>query len=241
MAYLAPSEFVTEFIEGQTLAQWMIDHPQPDLETVRGLVEQIAKGLQAFHRLEMLHQDLRPENIMIDSVGTVKLIDFGSTRVAGILDVAPQTERSHMVGTLQYAAPEYFLWQEGTTHSDLFSLGVITYHMLSGRLPYGAEVAKCHSAAEQKKLKYRSLLESRAELPVWVDGAIKKAVHINPERRYAEISEFIYDLRHPNRVFQTTGSPPRIQRNPLVFWKTLALVLALIVMLLLATHPGIRS
>ncbi len=62
----------------------MIDHPQPDLETVRGLVEQIAKGLQAFHRLEMLHQDLRPENIMIDSAGTVKLIDFGSTRVAGI-------------------------------------------------------------------------------------------------------------------------------------------------------------
>ena len=57
---------VTEFIDGQTLTQWMIDNPRPSLETVRGIVEQIAKGLQAFHRMEMLHQDLRPENIMID-------------------------------------------------------------------------------------------------------------------------------------------------------------------------------
>ena len=69
---------VTEFVDGQTLAQWMIDNPNPDLETVRGIVEQIAKGLQAFHRLEMLHQDLRPDNIMIDRTGTAKIIDFGS-------------------------------------------------------------------------------------------------------------------------------------------------------------------
>ena len=71
---------VTEFVDGQTLAQWMIDNPNPDLETVRGIVEQIAKGLQAFHRLEMLHQDLRPDNIMIDRTGTAKIIDFGSVR-----------------------------------------------------------------------------------------------------------------------------------------------------------------
>src|SRR5690606_10765214 len=60
---------VSEFIDGQTLAQWMIDHPRPDLETVRGIVEQIARGLRAFHRLEMLHQDLRPQNLMIDATG----------------------------------------------------------------------------------------------------------------------------------------------------------------------------
>ena len=71
---------VTEFVDGQTLTQWMIDNPNPDLETVRGIVEQIAKGLQAFHRLEMLHQDLRPDNIMIDRTGTAKIIDFGSVQ-----------------------------------------------------------------------------------------------------------------------------------------------------------------
>ena len=80
---------VTEFIDGQTLTQWMIDNPKPDLEAVRGIVEQIAKGLQAFHRLEMLHQDLRPENVMIDATGTAKIIDFGSMRIAGITDDAP--------------------------------------------------------------------------------------------------------------------------------------------------------
>ena len=80
---------VTEFIDGQTLTQWMIDNPKPGLETVRGIVEQIAKGLRAFHRMEMLHQDLRPDNIMIDTTGTVKIIDFGSTRIAGVAEAAP--------------------------------------------------------------------------------------------------------------------------------------------------------
>ena len=76
-------------MEGQTLTQWMIDNPRPDLETVRGIVEQIANGLRAFHRKEMLHQDLRPDNIMIDKTGTVKIIDFGSTSVAGVVEAAP--------------------------------------------------------------------------------------------------------------------------------------------------------
>ena len=83
---------VIEFIEGQTLRQWMIDNPKPDLETVRGIVEQIASGLQAFHRMEMLHQDLRPDNIMIDKTGTVKIIDFGSTRVKGVVEAAPSDQ-----------------------------------------------------------------------------------------------------------------------------------------------------
>lgn len=231
---------VTEFIEGQTLAQWMIDNPQPDLETVRGIVEQIAKGLQAFHRLEMLHQDLRPENIMIDSAGTVKIIDFGSTRVAGIMEVAPLNQRNSMVGTLQYAAPEYFLWEEGSTRSDLFSLGVIVYHMLTGRLPYGADVPKCRTRAEQNKLKYTSVVEGGREIPLWVDGALKRAVHLNPEKRYEELSEFIYDLRHPNRIYQTTRLPPLIERNPLIFWKSLSWVLVILLMLLLSTHPIAR-
>ncbi len=69
-----------EFIDGQTLTQWMIDNPRPDLETARGIIEQIASGLGAFHRKEMLHQDLRPDNIMIDKTGTAKIIDFGSTK-----------------------------------------------------------------------------------------------------------------------------------------------------------------
>jgi hypothetical protein len=124
-----------EYVEGQTLAQWMTDNPRPELEKVRSIVEQIARGLQAFHRMEMLHQDLRPQNIMIDGTGTVKIIDFGSARVAGVSECAAPLERSSILGTLQYAAPEYFVGDPGSERSDLYSLGVIAYQMLSGRLP----------------------------------------------------------------------------------------------------------
>jgi len=92
---------VTEFIDGQTLTQWMIDHPKPDVEMVRGIIEQIAKGLFSFHRMEMLHQDLRPENIMIDNTGTVKIIDFGSTRVAGLMEMTTLIEQNHLLGGLK--------------------------------------------------------------------------------------------------------------------------------------------
>ena len=129
---------VTEFIDGQTLTQWMIDNPKPDLETVRGIVEQIARGLRAFHRKEMLHQDLRPDNIMIDRTGTAKIIDFGSTKITGVAETAPSAGPDEILGTVQYTAPEYFLGENGSPRSDMFSLGVITYQMLTGKLPYGA-------------------------------------------------------------------------------------------------------
>lgn len=115
---------VTEFVEGQTLAQWMIDNPTPDLESVRNIVEQVAAGLQCFHRQEMLHQDLRPNNIMIDQSGTVKLIDFGSTYVAGIAEVDSPLSEHAMLGTASFSAPEYFLGEFGTRRSDLYSLAV---------------------------------------------------------------------------------------------------------------------
>ena len=223
-----------EFIDGQTLTQWMVDNPKPDLETVRGIIEQIAKGLRAFHRLEMLHQDLRPDNIMIDSTGTVKIIDFGSTRVAGIMEIASSNQQNNILGTAQYTAPEYFLGERGTTRSDLFSLGVITYQMLTGNLPYGVEVARCKTKAAQNKLHYKTVLDDEHEIPVWFDDVLKKAVHPNPYKRYGELSEFIFDLRQPNKVFLNKTRPPLMERNPVLFWKSTSLILAAIVLYLLS-------
>jgi len=225
---------VTEFIEGQTLTQWMIDHPKPDVETVRGIVEQIAKGLQAFHRMEMLHQDLRPENIMIDNAGTVKIIDFGSTSVAGIIEIATPLERNDILGTAQYSAPEYFLGEGGSTRSDMFSLAVITYQMLAGRLPYGAQVAKSRTKSAQRKLAYDSVLDDDREIPAWIDEALKKALHPNPYRRYEELSEFLFDLRHPNQAFLSRTRAPLLERNPLLFWKGVSCILALIIAIILS-------
>ena len=224
---------VTEYIDGRTLSQWMTDHPKRDLETVRGVVEQIGKGLRAFHRLEMLHQDLRPDNIMIDRTGTVKIIDFGSTRVAGIAEISTSVDQHPLLGTAQYAAPEYFLGESGSPFSDIFSLGVIAYQMLTSRLPYGAEVAQIKSKAGQRSLKYKSAIEIDNRIPVWVDEALRKAVHPNPSRRYADLSEFLFDLRHPNREFLKKTRPPLIERDPVVFWKSISFLLAEIVLVLL--------
>ena len=227
---------VTEFVDGQTLAQWMIDNPRPDLETVRGIVEQIARGLRAFHRMDMLHQDLRPENVMIDRTGTVKIIDFGAVKVAGVAETERPADRDRIKGTVQYTAPEYFLGEGGTPQSDLFSLGVITYQMLTGRLPYGAQMAVARTRSQQRGVAYVSSLDNDREIPAWIDGTLRKAVHADPRKRYEELSEFVYDLRHPNEAFLRAGTGPLIERNPLAFWKGLSFVLAAAVLALLALH-----
>jgi serine/threonine protein phosphatase PrpC len=230
----------TEFIDGRTLSQWMADNPRPDIETVRGIVEQIARGLQAFHRLEMLHQDLRPDNIMIDKTGTVKIIDFGATRVAGVAESAPLAERGAILGTHQYTAPEYFLGEAGSSASDMFSLGVITYQMFSGRLPYGAEVAKARTRSAQRSLRYDSVLHEEREIPAWVDDVLRKAVDPEPLQRYEALSEFVHDLRYPNQAFLSRTRPPLIERHPVRFWKTVSAVLAAVVVVLVFLRFGLR-
>lgn len=223
----------TEYIEGQTLTQWMVDNPTPSIDQVREIIDQIAKGVLAFHRLEMLHQDLRPENIMIDYTGTVKIIDFGATWVAGLEEISTSISRNDVLGTVQYTAPEYFIGEFGTTLSDNFSLAVITYQMLSGRLPYGTEVARAQTRAAQQKLKYRSVISETRETPIWVDLALKKALNIDPAKRYQVASEFLYDLRNPNPKFVNQARPPLIERNPVAFWQSLSAIQAVIIVVLL--------
>ena len=224
---------VMEYLEGQTLAQWMIDNPKCDLETMRGIIEQISKGLRAFHRKEMLHQDLRPENVMIDTAGTVKIIDFGSTRVAGVLEAGPPMQGEDVLGTLQYTAPEYFVGEAGSRRSDYFSLGVIAYQMLTAKLPYGTQVSKVRTKAQQRKLRYKSIQSSGSQTPVWIDAVLKKSLHPEPQKRYEALSEFTADLRRPNKQFAADKSRPLSERNPIAFWQAISAALAFVVLILL--------
>jgi serine/threonine protein phosphatase PrpC len=228
-----------EYVEGQTLAQWMIDHPKPDIETVRGIIEQIAQGLRAFHRMEMLHQDLRPENVIIDKTGTVKIIDFGSTKVAGVVESAPPMDCDDILGTVQYTAPEYFLGEATSFRSDLFSLAVIAYQMLSGKLPYGAAGARARTKAQFRKLRYRPLRDENPAIPAWIDGVLKTALQPDPYKRQEALSELLFDLRHPNPKYNE-ASMALIERNPLLFWKGVSFVLALILLLLIIAQFGFR-
>jgi serine/threonine protein phosphatase PrpC len=221
---------ITEYIQGQTLTQWMIDNPNPKIEIVRDIAQQIAKGLNAFHKLEMIHQDLRPHNIMIDSNNCVKIIDFGATRVEGLIESNVNLEQENLQGTALYSAPEYFLQEIGTSKSDLFSLGVIIYQMLSNELPYGVQVARCQNKTAQNKLVYQSLYP---KFPIWIDETLKKALRINPNDRYNEISEFIYDLYHPNKKYLNKKKPAIIERNPVIFWQVISFILFIIILVLI--------
>lgn len=227
---------VTEYLEGCTLRQWMRDHPDPDLATVRAIIEQIAKGLRAFHRKDMLHQDLRPENIMVDRHGTVKIIDFGAVRVAGALEDVPELDTGDVLGTHQYAAPEYFIGQAGTELSDLYSLATIAYEMLTGQLPYGARMARAGSRSKQARVAYTPATAYRNDIPDWIDGALRVALNFDPAKRQQALSEFEHDLREPRAGLRSRGGAPIIERNPLAFWQLLSLLLALLA-LWLAARP----
>ncbi|MDH5465621.1 MAG: serine/threonine protein kinase, partial [Thiovulaceae bacterium] len=225
---------VTEYIEGQTLTQWMIDHPHPALEIVREITLQIARGLYTLHKQEMIHQDLRPENILIDSTGTVKIIDLGSVRVEGITDINMYLEQESLLGTALYSAPEYFLGKIGTPKSDLFALATIVYEMLTGHYPYGVNMARCKSKSEQKKLKYTPAYQYNPTVAIWIDESLKKALQVDPYNRYDELSEFLYDLRHPNKNFINKKEAPLLERNPVLFWKSVSITLMGIIIFLVS-------
>ncbi len=225
---------VMRYVEGRTLAQWMADNREPELEAVRRIVEQVARGLQAFHRREMVHGDLRPENVMIDASGTVRIIDFGATRVAGLVEPGGRDEAALPQGAIQYTAPECFLGDPPSPGSDIFALGVLAYQMLTGRLPYGGEAARARTRRRQSRLRYVSARHARPMLPPWIDGALKRATHPDPAKRYEALSEFVHDLRHPNPAYSGERGVPLIERDPLVFWRSLSLVLGLCVIVLLA-------
>ncbi len=212
--------YVTEYIEGQTLTQWMADNPKPALEDVRTIVRQITKGLRAFHRREMVHQDLKPDNIMIDKDGTVKIIDFGSTYVSSLQEGHSATDHPAILGTVDYTAPDYHLGLTPSNRADIFSLGTITYEMLTGKLPYGRGFK---DEDDVKKLKYIPAREFNKNVPRWLDAALEKAVHKKITQRYDLLSAFITDIRQPNPRFNT-DVVPLLKRNPTAFWRILALL-----------------
>jgi len=214
---------VSEYVEGQSLRQWIDDHPQTHINRAREFLQQIANGLRAFHRLEMVHLDLKPENILIDADGTLKIIDFGSTRVAGTAEIDASYERSHPQATLDYGAPECFDGQ-CSDRSDIYSLGVIAYELLTGHLPYGEHDSQ---RAARRRRSYTPARRWNPHIQPWVDGALRKAVHPDPSRRYDTLSEFLHDLSKPNPDFLETTARPLVERNPVAFWKGLSLLLLL--------------
>ena len=216
--------FIMEYIDGITLEQWTKEHPSPDIELVVDITNKIIKGLRVFHRLEMLHRDLKPENIMITTHGVVKIIDFGSVKIAGIQEISTPVERIELLGTKNYTAPEYLLGSEGSNRSDIYSLGVLVYNLLTGQLPYGDRMSRELNWRTLNKIKYESSIKHNPMIPLWMDGAIHKAVKKDQRHRYATFSEFYFDLTHPNASFMQHRAP-LLESNPVLVWQMIAAVL----------------
>lgn len=217
---------VCQFIDGQPLSEWMHDNPKPTIAQVRDIVSQIVSALRAFQRLDLVHRDLKPDNIMINASGQITLIDYGTVLIAAQDEVTTGLPETVPQGTLNYIAPETLLTMHADHQSDLFSLAVVCYEMLSGALPY-KPMASSHEKVKAYPLwQYRSIKDYRNELPLWLDLTLKKALQANPKDRYHAFSEFLTDLNKPNLdVLQAYQNLPFIKRYPIQFWQATTFIL----------------
>ena len=224
-----------EEVRGQTLRDWMTEHQRPSLSEVRDILAEIIPAIRAMHRMGMVHRDLKPENIMLNYDGTVKIIDYGTVKVAGLDDIGLSALNSAddlPVGAVNYTAPEAVLGQNSDVKSDLFSLGVITYEMLAGHRPYPEIKNRNHSLDSWR---YTSLGDSTPDLPFWASHAVARACAANPSNRTDVLSEFLEDLRRPSqRARQAEDNAALLERNPVAFWKGATLICVTIIIILCA-------
>lgn len=226
-----------EYLQGETLAQWLHRQEKPlNLDEILPILQQTALALNAMHRLEMLHQDIRPKNIMVlnaENAMKIKLIDYGSTAVRGLVEINPKNA-NRALGTLAFMAPEYFIDHSPSVHSDQFSLAVMAYYLLTKQLPYGTDLARCNSLKQLKKVQYHSIRKYRPDLPIWLDKILGQALSIEPTHRFEALSELIHNLTHPSKELLNSKPPAIIERDPLRFWQMSCAVLGLLFLLSIA-------
>ncbi|HET8730110.1 MAG TPA: bifunctional protein-serine/threonine kinase/phosphatase [Moraxellaceae bacterium] len=216
-----------EALQGETLTSWRKRYPFPAVQDVIALAEQAIKGLQALHRREVLHQDLKPDNLFLCTDGTLKLIDLGSARVAGLEEVAD----TDCPGAAEYASPESLLHLPRDERADQFSLAVTLYELLTGEHPFGDEWTRARTLFDFRRMRYQSACRQHPHVPLWMDAALCKALSLDPDNRYETLSEFLADLKRPNPALAPVGSRPWLERDPTGFWRALSLALAGIALL----------
>ncbi|GAA6171210.1 bifunctional protein-serine/threonine kinase/phosphatase [Colwellia sp. KU-HH00111] len=234
---LATSKFlyhVCEYIEGQTLSAWIRDNPNPSLIKVRDILEQLIKALRVLQRQDIIHCDIKGDNFIIDSDGRIKLIDFGSCFAGAIMDntVGLASDKfSFNQGTLNFSAPELFYGQANNHQSELYSLAVLVYQMLTNRLPY-KEINQLDDAPKHFALwRYHPIKTFRKDLPNYLDRVLSKALAANPTNRFEHYSEFIaeFNIKDKNQL-NVQGNLPLLERDPVKFWQGMSGVLFFILL-----------
>ena len=153
------------------------------------------------------------------------MIDFGSCYISGVAEIETAFEREIALGTETYSAPEYKLRRRSSLKSDMFSIAFVMYEMLTGSRPYGDKFETCQSTNDFYRLNYHPARDINPMVPKWMDGTLQKALQISPDLRYDALSEFVYDLEHPNTEFRDKSHIPISERNPLFFWQGISAIL----------------
>jgi serine/threonine protein phosphatase PrpC len=227
--------YITQpFYEGETLESRLKRKPTLSLTAGLDIAQKLAKGIAALHRAGVTHRDIKPDNVIIqppaarEGIG-VKLIDLGVARYGQ----SPETQGIAEPGTPSFMAPELFDGKPADAMSDQFALGVTVYRLFTGQFPYGEIEPFTHP-------KFRvsaPLVSHRPDLPAWLDKTIGRAIAVNPNDRYEDVLEFMFELEHgAHRASPIQVRPkPLYHRNPLLFWKIVAGLLALALLALLFT------
>jgi len=225
-----------EYVEGRTLKELISDagaDPRvcPDangnqkkgehrgsllqMDTVIDIASQIASGLAAAHAKGIVHRDIKPQNILVDKEGRVKILDFGLAKLKGISSL---TKESSTLGTVHYMSPEQTMGKNVDHRTDIWSLGVLLYEMLTGKLPFKGdyEQAVIYSILNEEPKKATEILK---DIPPEFDRILEKALAKEPEDRYQHVDDLMVDLKHLKRDSRTDRKPtPAASRRKPRHW-----------------------
>ncbi|MCG3882612.1 protein kinase [Psychrobacter sp. Ps3] len=214
---------LTEYIEGESLRVFMGRQAPCDIWQTYDLLTKIGMAVRVMHRNYLLHQDIKPENILLTQSGAVKLIDFGSASSSILKDSTRPPN-----GDLHYAAPEYYTDAPKGVHSDLFSIAVIGYELLTGELPFSSQDLMNPSAS--LIVPAERLRQNR--VPAASQQALMRALHSSTQARYQAIGEFLQDFS-PDNSNDIRDPEPLIVRHPLLVWHSICFIQFVIIISLL--------
>lgn len=214
---------LTEYIDGESLRAFIERHVPCDVWQTHDLLTKIGMAVRVMHRNYLLHQDIKPENVLLTKSGAVKLIDFGSASSSILKDSTRPPN-----GDLHYAAPEYYTDAPKGVHSDLFSIAVIGFELLTGKLPFSSQALM---NASQTLIVPAQLLRQH-QVPASSQQALMRALHSNTNARYQAIGEFLQDF-NPDNSAALNDPEPLIKRNPLLVWHGICFIQGIIIIILL--------
>ncbi|PSU33424.1 serine/threonine protein kinase [Photobacterium lutimaris] len=242
---------VCEWIEGKSLRQWMEDNPFPDLEKVRVMTEEIIKSVRVLQRHRLIHRDIKPENLIVNQFDQIIIIDFGSVHSENFDELNTLVTETLPVGDIKYLSPEGLLGEEVTMRSDMYSISIIIYEMLTGYFPYSfpttffsplapksSERSKSSTSLNQWP-QYIPLGNYRDDLPSWLDVVLRKGCFPQASQRYEALSEIVSDIYHPSsQVIKQASKRPLKSKSPVKFWKVMSLCLFFVVLVQLFIMVG---